>query len=243
MKKALILALLLATATLASCEASRIPGVYRIDVQQGNVVTAEQLAQLEPGMEQRKVRFILGSPLLIDVFNDERWDYVYEFRPGAYFDEVRHKRVSLFFENQLLARVEGDVEPVKPEDLDKPREQVVSVPDLPRDDGFFSGLNPFADDRRPLPAPQPAGSGLSGEGGAQNPAEAAIEADAAADAEPEPSPAPVEEQAISDANEPASADEAEPAEDTEAESEGGFFRGLAESFGLGGSDNEESTAE
>ena len=241
MRKALILASLLATALLGGCEARQIPGVYRIDVQQGNVVTPEQIARLEPGMEQRKVRFIMGSPLLIDVFNQERWDYVYEFRPGSFFGDPVHRRVSLYFENELLARVEGDVEPASREELDVPRDRVVTVPDLPRDDGFFSGLNPFRDEPSPLP---PREEPATGAVGVENPAEAAIEADAAADAAADEAPPPEQEEPIPDAadqgagNAPARA----PA-DREAESnqERGFFRSLADGFGFG--DGEAAPAE
>ena len=235
MRKALILASLLATALTAGCDSSRIPGVYRIDVPQGNVVTPEQIARLEPGMEQRKVRFIMGSPLLVDVFNQERWDYVYEYLPGSVFDEPVHRRVSLFFEDQLLVRVEGNIDAATPEELATPREQVVTVPDLPRNDGFFSGLNPFADDeRRPLPArPAPAAESPEDETLA-NPAQAAIETDAEADAEAATSAASgADAEPIPDANDRDADDAEDVAGEGSKESEGGFFRGLAETFGFG----------
>jgi len=55
---------------------------YRIDVRQGNFVTQEMVAQLKPGLTRDQVRFILGSPLVADMFHVDRWDYVYRFRPA-----------------------------------------------------------------------------------------------------------------------------------------------------------------
>ncbi len=55
---------------------------YKIDVQQGNVLTQDMVAQLKPGQTREQVRFILGSPLIADIFHRQRWDYVYRFRNG-----------------------------------------------------------------------------------------------------------------------------------------------------------------
>ncbi|MGH8542545.1 MAG: outer membrane protein assembly factor BamE, partial [Gammaproteobacteria bacterium] len=84
-----------------------MPLVYRVDVQQGNVVTQEMLAQLEAGMDKNKVRYIMGTPLLADVFHQDRWDYVYTQQNGG--DTPVERRVSLVFENDRLARIGGDV--------------------------------------------------------------------------------------------------------------------------------------
>lgn len=88
---------------------SFIPGcaVYKIDVQQGNLVSQEMLDQLELNMPSQKVRFIMGTPLVVDVFHQNRWDYIYNFQPGG--KERQQRRISLFFENEQLVRVEGDV--------------------------------------------------------------------------------------------------------------------------------------
>src|SRR5687767_14106840 len=57
----------------------RIPGItpYRMEIQQGNFVSQEMVSQLKPGMTREQVRFILGTPMVTDVFHPERWDYVY----------------------------------------------------------------------------------------------------------------------------------------------------------------------
>lgn len=82
---------------------------YKLDVQQGNVVTSKMLLQLRPGMTKSQVRFIMGTPLLQDSFHGNRWDYVYQMRENGKIIEQR--RVILEFENELLKSVRGDVIP------------------------------------------------------------------------------------------------------------------------------------
>jgi outer membrane protein assembly factor BamE len=94
----------------ASC-GTALPTVkpYKLDVQQGNVVTSKMLLQLRPGMTQSQVRFIMGTPLIQDSFHGKRWDYVYQMREKGKVTEQR--RVILDFENDLLKTVRGDVVP------------------------------------------------------------------------------------------------------------------------------------
>lgn len=91
------------------------PSVYKIDIQQGNVVTQEMMSRLKPGMTKSQVRFALGTPLVSDVFHPDRWDYVYRFQKAGVLTEQHH--VTVVFENDLLKRVEGDVVPAS---SDKP---------------------------------------------------------------------------------------------------------------------------
>jgi outer membrane protein assembly factor BamE len=86
-----------------------LPFVHRIDVQQGNVITQEMVAQLQPGMDKKKVNFIMGSPVIRDTFHADRWDYLYTFTPGG--GRTERRRVTLFFEDDKLARIEGDIKP------------------------------------------------------------------------------------------------------------------------------------
>jgi outer membrane protein assembly factor BamE len=80
---------------------------YRIDIQQGNFVTQEMVAQLRSGMTKEQVRYLLGTPLMNDIFHADRWDYVYTMdRPRQ---EVEKRRLTVFFENGKLVRVAGDV--------------------------------------------------------------------------------------------------------------------------------------
>jgi len=97
--------------------------VYKIDVQQGNVVTQEMLDQLELNMPSKKVRFIMGSPILIDVFHLKRWDYLYSFQKGGDAREQRH--IALFFDrNDRLIKVAGDItyrlKPASPKQVEQP---------------------------------------------------------------------------------------------------------------------------
>ncbi len=80
---------------------------YKIDVRQGNFVSQEMVAQLKPGQTKDQVRFILGTPLVADMFHADRWDYVYRFQPGK--GETQLRRVVVFFSEGKLARVGGDV--------------------------------------------------------------------------------------------------------------------------------------
>ena len=139
---------------------SNVPlGVYRVDVQQGNVLTEEMLAQLTPGMEKRKVRFLLGTPILVDTFNQDRWDYIYTFARGG--GTIEQRQVTLFFEDERLARIEGDVHRGDGSRKTMPGETLVLVPEERRSKGFMDALRPsldfldFGDDTAPA-APEPA---------------------------------------------------------------------------------------
>ncbi|MDZ4213105.1 MAG: outer membrane protein assembly factor BamE [Methylotenera sp.] len=94
----------------ASC-GTALPTIkpYKLDVQQGNVVTSAMLLQLRPGMTKSQVRFIMGTPLIQDSFHGNRWDYVYQMREKGKITEQR--RVILDFEDELLKTVRGDVIP------------------------------------------------------------------------------------------------------------------------------------
>ena len=239
MRKVLILAPLLATALLAGCGRVTMPGVYRIDVPQGNIVTQEQLARLEPGMEQRKVRFILGTPLLIDVFNQQRWDYLYEFRPSS--GDIVRRRVSLFFEGERLARVDGELLEDSA-DAAMHRDRVVTVPDMPRDRSLFSGLNPFSDDQSSPPVSKPSEPAAAVDAPSESGKAPDTTRSGASDAgeriaEEVVTPAPSTSEpptAEAGAGEPGdSAPEATADETAEGDADGGFFRSLARRFGFG----------
>jgi outer membrane protein assembly factor BamE len=135
------LAMLFAVCILSACADIPLPGVYRIDIQQGNVISQEQLAVLEAGMEKRKVRFILGTPLVTDVFNQQRWDYYYSLEQRG---EDRVQRiVSVFFDGDRLSHIAGDVRAAAgPITLPERVDTVVTVPDGYRDEGIFASLTP-----------------------------------------------------------------------------------------------------
>lgn len=98
---------LAALLTLAGCS---VPGVYKVDVQQGNVITQDMVDQLRPGMTTQQVRFIMGTPLISDTFNPRRWDYLYSMEPGR--QERRQERLSLVFDEEgRLSGLQGDFMP------------------------------------------------------------------------------------------------------------------------------------
>ena len=104
-----------ALAGLAGCGVPSIPGItpYRMEIQQGNFVTQEMVSRLSPGMSKEQVRLALGTPLLTDIFNADRWDYVYYREPqGGGAREQR--KLSVHFNDGKLARLDGDVVAKKP---------------------------------------------------------------------------------------------------------------------------------
>jgi outer membrane protein assembly factor BamE len=182
MKRLLIAATLLAPLTLTGCSGSRyldpnnLPFIYKIDVQQGNVVTQDMLAQLEPGMERSKVRFIMGTPAINDVFHQDRWDYIYTYQPGG--GERTERRVSVYFEKDRLTRVSGDVKSAKSKLVPKPRQEVsVEVPEF-EEPGLFSplleavGLGDEKPVKRTDPSLEPAASATAETAEADKPEEA-----------------------------------------------------------------------
>lgn len=126
---------------------------YKIDVQQGNVLTQEMVAQLKPGQTREQVRYILGTPLLADIFHQQRWDYVYSYRKGR-SGEVETRQFSVYFDkDNRLERASGDVEVADLDELAVPtaRTRVVDYGTLPSDGsappmpppegpGFIEGL-------------------------------------------------------------------------------------------------------
>lgn len=118
---------LAALALLAGCksvEVPKLPGVtpYRIVIQQGNFISDEMVAQLKPGMTREQVRYVLGTPLVTDIFHADRWDYVF-FRelPNG---KREQRNLSVVFVDGKLARVLGDLLPApgaeKPPAVAKP---------------------------------------------------------------------------------------------------------------------------
>lgn len=107
------LSTLLVVLALAGCkQAPELPAViapYRIDIQQGNVVTQQMVAKLKAGMTRAQVRFALGSPLVVDPFRTDRWDYVYMYQKQG--KEAQRRRVTILFDEDRLLRIEGDVVP------------------------------------------------------------------------------------------------------------------------------------
>lgn len=121
---------LLAALSLGACSyVPRIVTEYRIDVQQGNVLTQDMVAQLRPGLTRDQVRFILGTPLLTDVFHGDRWDYLFRLEEGK-TGEVTSRKLSVFFNRDgVLDHIAGDAEVATTAELTEPvaRTQVIDL--------------------------------------------------------------------------------------------------------------------
>lgn len=97
-----LISLLLSLLLLSGC------AVHRLDIQQGNIIKTEQVELLKLGINKRQVRFIMGTPLLQDPFNENRWDYVFTLQPGDKRRITEYQRVTVFFEGDLLSKIEQE---------------------------------------------------------------------------------------------------------------------------------------
>lgn len=104
-----LISLALVVLLISSCSTFRFPGVHRITVQQGNVVTQQMVDKLKPGMTRRQVQFVLGNPVINDQLDADRWDYVYTIEiPGL---EKIHRTLQVYFIDERLSYFEGDYAP------------------------------------------------------------------------------------------------------------------------------------
>jgi len=117
-------------------------GVYKLDINQGNFLSEDMVNKLKSGQTKPQVRAILGTPLLNDVFHESRWDYIYEFmRHGK---KVEHRRLTVYFVDDKLARWEGDEMPPSAIDLNRQAADR-SLGKLPSSDdkGFLESIIDF----------------------------------------------------------------------------------------------------
>ncbi len=104
---------------LLACSCSLVdPWVYKINKQQGNITKQKQVDKLEIGMTKEQVQFIMGTPMSIDSFNTDRWDYIYTYKPGH--GETTRNNLILSFTDNKLSNIDGkalidkaDEDPVK----------------------------------------------------------------------------------------------------------------------------------
>lgn len=128
MKRTVFLLAVSAAPLLTACETilTNLPGVYSIDIEQGNMIDQAMVDQLRPNMSKRQVLYIMGSPMLTDTFHDRRWDYLYSEQPGG---EARvQKRLSLYFDADNLVGVQGDFRPSQLPVIKESSESTVDVP-------------------------------------------------------------------------------------------------------------------
>ena len=100
---------LTAALLLSACSSLEFPGVYKLTIQQGNIVSQEMVDRLKPGMTRSQVQFVLGNPVLADSFEQNRWSYVYTIDiPGQ---TIIERELIIVFEDERLLRFEGDYTP------------------------------------------------------------------------------------------------------------------------------------
>ncbi len=82
--------------------------IYRVDIQQGNVLESDAVEQVEIGMTRSQVQFLLGTPMVADAFHQERWDYAYFLRRGR-SREVERRWIVVYFEEDRVVRLDRDL--------------------------------------------------------------------------------------------------------------------------------------
>ncbi len=87
----------------------KIPRVYKMTIQQGNVITQEMVDQLKPGMNRSQVAFVMGEPILQNTFDQDRWEYIYTINIPGFFEQ--QIQMTLYFEDEVLAYFTGDLAP------------------------------------------------------------------------------------------------------------------------------------
>jgi outer membrane protein assembly factor BamE len=159
---------------VAGCSSLHI-GPHRIDVQQGNALDQENVARLKPGLNRSQVRFLLGTPLLVDPFRTDRWDYVYVYYKAGKLAEQKH--ISLFFEGDTLTRMEGDLPVLEPA-AQPPAAPVQGVQTEPKAETPASpsaaSVGPMSAPPAPQAAPVPEASVRSEPAAAPKPAAAPV---------------------------------------------------------------------
>jgi len=209
------MAALLAAALLHGCksiEVPKVPGItpYRMVIQQGNFISQEMVAQLKPGMSKEQVRYILGTPLVTDIFHADRWDYVfYRELPNG---KREQRNLSVVFEDSKLARVLGDLMPADAAAPTAAGFPAVATPKPNPEAAAAPEAKPAAKAAaaEPAPAAEPPASGKNWRAASDEP-----EKPAEAAAAPQPEPKKAEEK---------------PSD--EAPKERGFFGRMLEKIGL-----------
>lgn len=153
MKFSALILVATASLSLSGCEyiLSNLPGIYHIDVDQGNMLDQSMVDQLRPSMTKRQVQYIMGSPMLGDTYHNNRWNYLYSSQEGG--NERLQKRITLIFKDDILVGMQGDFRPSS-----KPVEKVATTTtvDLPKRDlesSMWEKITGIFSDSEPNPEP------------------------------------------------------------------------------------------
>jgi outer membrane protein assembly factor BamE len=92
-------------------------GIYKIDINQGNFISQDMVDKLKEGQTKQQVRLVLGTPLINSIFRDNRWDYTYEYQKNGRVQT--HRQFTVYFNNDLLSRWEGDEMPKSVQELNR----------------------------------------------------------------------------------------------------------------------------
>ncbi len=106
---------LILVVAISGCSTFRFPGVHRVSIQQGNVVSQQMIDKLRPGMTKGQVRFILGNPVIDDPLDRDRWDYAFTIQIGG--GKMSKRKLALFFLADRLSYFEGNYVPSELADL------------------------------------------------------------------------------------------------------------------------------
>lgn len=106
---ATLLATVLITASITACSNFDFPWVYRLPIDQGNVVKQEMIDQLKPGMSKEQVQFIMGTPMIANTFRQNRWDYMFYLQRGR--ETLKEYRMSVYFKDDKLTNFTGSFKP------------------------------------------------------------------------------------------------------------------------------------
>ncbi len=135
--------LILLTACTRSFDGGyNMPLLYKIDIQQGNVIEQDMLNKLKPGMNKDQVKFIMGTPVIIDPFHNERWEYIFSMQKSGGVRKQRH--ITLHFDDDKLTHLSGDVEVSNVPRVENEivtEEEAILVPKSTKEEkGFFGKL-------------------------------------------------------------------------------------------------------
>lgn len=145
MKKKLLPLVVSVSLSLTACSTilEHLPGVYTIDIKQGNIIDQDMIDQLRPNMTKKQVLYIMGSPMVNDFLHKQRWDYVYTTRQEG--DLTIDKRIALFFKGDNLVSIEGDFKPDTSVKARVSKEVTVDVPPRKLEQTLFEKIASWFD--------------------------------------------------------------------------------------------------